>query len=469
MNTSASKTTKAQPSVREEDLDLLPDPDAIEQRPIGGARRAVLYLLVGFIVSALLWASLAQVDETVTARGRLVSTERNLVVQPLETSIVESIPVRVGQVVRKGEVLATLDPTFSEANRSMAQGGVQSLDARSRRLEGELGQNANVPAPTGRNGGTAGDMPASSGNTDERLQAELAAARRANYQARLRSLEEAVGRIEAAQRTNRQDQRLLADRLKALEEMEAMQQQLADMNFGARRSLLEAREKRLEVQRELEQARNREQELAREQASSHAELQAWKNDWRQKTLEELAQVSRERRAAKEELSKAQRRRSLITMVAPMDSVVLEIADVSIGTVVREAEQMFKLVPVDHALEVELQISPQDVGFLATGQAVKVKLDAFPFQRHGSLQGELSSISQDAIIRAATGDRSPAADTYYRARAKLLTTTLNRVPQDTRLLPGLTANAQVVVGKRSVLWYFMMPIFGTLDDALKERR
>jgi HlyD family secretion protein len=455
MNTSASNTAKAQPHVREEDLDLLPDPDAIEQRPIGGARRAVLYLLVGFIVSALLWASLAQVDETVTARGRLVSTERNLVVQPLETSIVESIPVRVGQVVRKGEVLATLDPTFSEANRSMAQGGVQSLDARSRRLEGELGQNANVPALDR--------------NTDERLQAELAAARRANYQARLRSLEETVGRIEAAQRTNRQDQHLLADRLKALEEMEAMQQQLADMNFGARRSLLEAREKRLEVQRELEQARNREQELAREQASSQAELLAWKNDWRQKTLEELAQVSRERQAAKEELSKAQRRRSLITMVAPMDAVVLEIADVSIGTVVREAEQMFKLVPVDHALEVELQISPQDVGFLATGQAVKVKLDAFPFQRHGSLQGELSSISQDAIVRAATGDRSPAAETDYRARGKLLTTTLSKVPQDTRLLPGLTANAQVVVGKRSVLWYFMMPIFGTFDDALKERR
>jgi HlyD family secretion protein len=411
--------------------------------------------LVGFIVSALLWASLAQVDETVTARGRLVSTERNLVVQPLETSIVESIPVRVGQVVRKGEVLATLDPTFSEANRSMAQGGVQSLDARSRRLEGELGQNANVPA-LGR-------------NTDERLQTELAAARRANYQARLRSLEETVGRIEAAQRTNRQDQRLLADRLKALEEMEAMQQQLADMNFGARRSLLEAREKRLEVQRQLEQARNREQELAREQASSQAELHAWKNDWRQKTLEELAQVSRERQAAKEELSKAQRRRSLITMVAPMDAVVLEIADVSIGTVVREAEQMFKLVPVDHALEVELQISPQDVGFLATGQAVKVKLDAFPFQRHGSLQGKLSSISQDAILRAATGDRSPAAETYYRARVMLLSTELSRVPQETRLLPGLTGNAQVVVGKRSVLWYFLMPIFGTFDDALTERR
>ena len=76
MNTSTSNTAKAQPPVREEDLDLLPDPDAIEQRPIGGGKRAVLYLMAGFIGCALLWASLAEVDETVMARGRLVSTER---------------------------------------------------------------------------------------------------------------------------------------------------------------------------------------------------------------------------------------------------------------------------------------------------------------------------------------------------------------------------------------------------------
>jgi hemolysin D len=451
-------TTPRKPAPSEADLDLLPDPDAIEQRPIGGARRAVLYLLAAFIVSALLWASLAQVDETVMARGRLVSTERNLVVQPLETSIVESIPVRVGQVVRKGEVLATLDPTFTEANRSAAQGGVQSLEARSRRLEGELGRP-----------GTPSATPSPASNNDERLQSELASARRANYQARLRSLEEAVGRIEAGQRTNRQDQRLLADRLKALEEMEAMQQQLADMNFGARRSLLEAREKRLEVQRDLEQARNREQELSRELAASQSELQAWKNDWRQKALEELAQVSRERQTAREELSKAQRRRSLITMVSPMDAVILEVADVSIGTVVREAEPMFKLVPLDHTLEVELQISPQDVGFLSIGQSVKVKLDAFPFQRHGSLEGELRSISQDALPRTPATDKTPAAETYYRALVRLKTTELKGVSEDTRLLPGLSLDGQVVVGRRSVLWYFLMPILGTMENALRERR
>jgi HlyD family secretion protein len=460
MNTSASKTAKAQPPVREEDLDLLPDPDAIEQRPIGGGKRAVLYLMAGFIACALLWASLAEVDETVMARGRLVSTERNLVVQPLETSIVESIHVRVGQVVRKGEVLATLDPTFSEANRATAQGGVQSLEARSRRLEDELGRR------TGGEPGTTGRKE----TVDDQLQAELASARQANYKARLRSLEESIGRIDAAQGTNAQDQRLLAERLKSLEEVEAMQQQLVDMNFGARRSLLEAREKRLEVQRELEQARNRSRELARELAASQSELQAWKNDWRQKTIEELAQVSRERQAASEELSKAQRRRNLITMVAPMDAVVLEIADVSIGTVVREAEQMFKLVPWQHSLEVELQISPQDVGFIAVGQAVKIKLDAFPFQRHGSLQGTLSSVSQDALPRAAAGaDRTPAAESYYRAKVRLDSTELRRVPPETRLLPGLTADTQVVVGRRSVLWYFLMPIFGTVDDALRERR
>jgi HlyD family secretion protein len=334
---------------------------------------------------------------------------------------------------------------------------VQSLEARGRRLEGELGR-AGTPVAT----------PSPTSNTDERLQSELASARRANYQARLRSLEEAVGRIEAGQRTNRQDQRLLADRLKALEEMEAMQQQLADMNFGARRSLLEAREKRLEVQRDLEQARNREQELSRELAASQAELQAWKNDWRQKALEELAQVSRERQTAREELSKAQRRRSLITMVAPMDAVILEIADVSIGTVVREAQPMFKLVPTQHALDAEIQVAPQSVGFLAVGQKVKLKMDAFPFQRHGYLEGTIRSISQDALPSQGASEKTPASATYYLAMVQIERDSLKNLPDGARQLPGATLEAQVSVGRRTVIWYFLMPILGVLENAMREK-
>jgi HlyD family secretion protein len=131
--------------------------------------------------------------------------------------------------------------------------------------------------------------------------------------------------------------------------------------------------------------------------------------------------------------------------------------------------MFKLVPLDHTLEVELQISPQDVGFLSIGQSVKVKLDAFPFQRHGSLEGELRSISQDALPRTSATDKTPAAETYYRALVRLKTTELKGVSEDTRLLPGLSLDGQVVVGRRSVLWYFLMPILGTMENALRERR
>lgn len=452
-------TLRTPAPAQESDLELLPDPDAIEQRPIGGAKRGVLYLMVAFIVSALLWASIAEVDETVTARGRLVSTERNLVVQPLETSIVESIQVKVGQAVKKGQVLATLDPTFTEASRSTAQDGVQSLQARAQRLENELGA-----------AGSSGAKNSSfqTAYPDDRLQGELAAARRANYRARLRALEENVGRLEASAQTNAQDQQLLAERLKALAEVEAMQQQLVDMNFGAKRSLLEARERRLEVERNLEQARNRRQELKRELAAAESDLQAWKNDWRQKTIEELTQVNREKQAVSDELSKANRRRSLITMVAPMDAIVLEVAPVSIGSVVREAEPIFKLVPQEHRLQAEIQVSPQDVGFLAIGQEVKIKLDAFPFQRHGSLNGVLISISQDALSMQAGSDRQPAAESYYTALVNLTNTELRNVPSGARLLPGLTTGAQVVVGRRAVLWYFLFPMLGTLNDALRER-
>ena len=451
-------------SPSEADLELLPDPDAIEQRPVGGARRAVLYLLAAFIMVMLAWASLAEVDETVTARGKLVSTQRNLVIQAFDTSLIESIDVRVGQVVRKGQQLAALDPTFTGADEAVLKGSLASLEARSRRLEGELGR----PGAASKD---ASNRSAKTTNRDETLQSELRATREANYRARLRAQEENLARLEASLRTNRQDQQLLSERVKSLNEVEQMQERLVDQNFGARKHLLEARDRRQEVDRELQLVRNREQEVVREIAAAKAELQAFQNDWRQRSIEELAQVQRDRDGTAEQLLKAEKRRSLIRIVAPADGVVLEVPQRSIGSVVRDAEAMFTLVPLEAPLEVEVQINSADVGFVKVGDPVRVKLDAFSFQKYGVLNGEIQMVSGDAFTtEAANSDGARrATGAYYLARVRLHSIRLARAAEDVKLMPGMTLAGEIRIARRSVLSYFVYPLIGTLDSALRERR
>jgi HlyD family secretion protein len=210
--------------------------------------------------------------------------------------------------------------------------------------------------------------------------------------------------------------------------------------------------------------RNKDVELSRELASAEAELAAFDKSWRQKAMEDLLNASRERDSLAEQLAKADMRHRLVQLTAPADGVVLEVPKLSTGSVVREAEQMFVLVPLGAQLEAEVQIESQDVGTLKVGAPVHVKLDAFPFQKHGMLEGKVRNISEDAFRREQVAPGQ--GDAYYVGRIALGDTKLRNMAQ-ARLLPGMTLSAEIVTGQRSVMSYLLWPLTKALDESLRE--
>ncbi len=432
-------------------IEYLPDADEIERSPVPWAARLTLHvLLIGIVVFGL-WANFSQLDQVVVAQGRLVNPLPNIVVQPLETAVVHAIDVRVGQVVRKGDSLARLDATFVQADETQLRQRMDSLDTQIRGLEQELaGQTS------------AGTGPA---NADSLLQANLLSERKANYRAQQLKMMEMAARLRAALATNRQDQRLVASRLRSLKEIESMQEKMVAQKYGAPLQLLEAQQRSKEVERDLEMVSSRELELKRELAAFEAEKMAFERGWRQKTMEDLLTLSRERDAVKEQLQKADRRQKLVTLVAPVDGVVLEIAKLSPGSVVKEAETFFTLIPLNAELEAEVQIDSVDVGYIKLGHPVHVKLDAYPFQKHGALDATVRTISGDAFRRDASA-RS-GADAYYLSRITLTTKTLKNMIESARLMPGMTLSAEIVVGQRSVISYLAWPLTKGMTEAVRE--
>lgn len=431
-------------------LDFLPDADAIERNPLPGYLRITVHVLALAVVLFVLWASFSEVERVVVASGRLVNPLPNIVVQPLETSIIQKIEVRVGQVVRQGQVLATLDPTFAQADEAQLRSRLQSLDTQTRGLNAELlGKNT---APSGK-------------DADAVLQAQLSRERQANYAAQLAKLEQNIARVAATMDTNRRDQLVMAQRMKSLNEMEAMQETLMAQNFGARLQLLEARDRRLAAERELQLANNREHELRNELAALESEKTAFTKSWRQKTMEDLLNTARDRDGIKEQLQKADKRKQLVALVSPVDAVVLDMAKLSQGSVVQAAEQMFTLVPLGAALEAEVKIDALDIGYIKAGDLVHVKLDAFPFQKHSALDGKVRTISEDAFRR--DSGAPGALDAYYLSRIAYGDSQLKKMPDKARLLPGMTLSAEIVVGKRSVMSYLIWPLTKAMNESIRE--
>jgi hemolysin D len=434
------------------DVAFLPDADEIERSPLPPVTRKTLHVMVAALVCFILWACFSEVDQVVVAKGRLINPLPNVVVQPLETSIIKTVDVRIGQIVKKGQLLASLDPTVTKADETDLRTRLNSLDNQARSLEAELGNGKAAPGAAG-------------ADADSRLQARLSVERQANLRAQQTRLNETMAKLRASIVTNQHDQATLGQRVKSLREIEAMQEKLQSQNFGARLHVLEAQERRLEVERDLALSTSREQELRRDLAAAEAEKSAFDKNWRQKAMEDLLGATRERNSLGEQLAKADRRNRLINLVAPEDGVVFDIAKLSPGSIVREAETFFTLVPLNSAMEAEVQIDSIDVGYIKPGDAVHLKLDAFPFQKHGALDAKVRTVSEDAFKRETSGGQG--LDAYFVSRISFGAGKLKNMGNKTRMLPGMTLQAEIVVGQRSVMSYLAWPLTKALDEAIRE--
>ncbi|MCB2403421.1 HlyD family type I secretion periplasmic adaptor subunit [Rhizobium ruizarguesonis] len=426
----------------------------LEERAPPRVARMTLYCVTALIASAIIWASVSSIDEVVIAPGKLVTTQPTIVVQPLETSIIRTIEVKAGEVVHAGQTLATLDATFSQADVDQQQAKFSALDAQVRRIEAELAGNDY----------TAGDTP------DQMLQAQLFGQRRAFYVAQLQNFEQQIAGQSAALLASKNQEAVLNDRRDGLSQIEAARERLYNKQSGSLITLLGSRDARLDVESDLTAVRGRADEAAHAYAKLSADRQAFIEDFRRAAMEQLVELRGQRDMADEELKKMALRRNMVVLTAPADSVVLDLAQRSVGSVVREAEPVVTLVPINVPLEAEVSINTRDIGRVAVGKEARVKLDAYPFQKYGTATGEVRTISQDTFLtgqQEQTATPSQPAAPFFKARILLADTRLNATDVPVRLLPGMTVTTEIKVGNRTVISYFLYPLLRGLDNAIRE--
>jgi len=207
-------------------------------------------------------------------------------------------------------------------------------------------------------------------------------------------------------------------------------------------------------------------ELEEDMERFKAEKAAYLAEFRQKTAEELVQARRDHDAAAKQLDKAARRNAVTVLTAPADAIVLEVAQRSVGSVLKEAEALYTLVPLDSPLEAEVSVEGLDVGHVETGGEARLKLEAWPFQKHGTLSGKVRTVTDDTFTPDPKKD-GPQRPPYYKARVEVTATDLRDVPRSFRLIPGMAVTAEIKAGERTILSYFLYPLLRGLDESIRE--
>lgn len=434
--------------------DFQTDAVELEERPPPRIARLTLYGISALIIAAVTWASVSEIDEVVVAPGKLITTEPTIIVQPLETSIVRTINVAVGEVVRAGQTLVTLDATFSQSDVDQQRAKFSALDAQVKRIEAEL-------AGT-RYAVSIHKTPA------EMLQVELVNQRHAYRKAQLQNFDQQIAGQHASITAAKDQQIILEKRRENLLEIERVRQQLYEKRNGPISEFLSTRDSRLDVESSLSVLQGKMAEARHTVSKLTAERQAFIEDLRRVTMDQLVELRDQRSAVSEEVKKMELRRNMVALAAPADAVVLDLARLSIGSIVREAEPMVTLVPLNVPLEAELAVDPRDISRIDVDKEVRIKFDAFPFQKFGTATGRLRVISRDTFNSSQPDSRTRQPDApFFKALVRLSDTRLRGLHEPVRLLPGMTVSAEIKVGRRTIVSYFLYPLMQGLDDAIRE--
>ncbi len=429
-------------------IEFQPDALEIKNERLPFLIRLCVWMPFFLLIAAIVWASLAEIDIIVEATGKLVPCAPNITIKPLETTVIKKINVKVGDIVKADQILMTFDPTIHQAENERLSKEVSTLSAQFDRLYAEF---TNKPYQTDRNS-----------SEDQIWQKAIYDQRKSYYQEKMNYYNQEIARCRAQQTSSRESFKTQTERLKAVQQIEDIIAGLQKKKVTALKEVLEISISRMQMEVEVDSLRNTIKEKEHEEQSVISSRNSFVEDWRKNISEEMVKVRRELSDTQKSLQKQKQLTSYVYLRSPCEAVVHEIAAFSEGSAVREAEALVTLVPLSAGIELEAEIAPKDIGKIGKGDSVRIKLNSFPFQKHGTLDGKLEDISEDTLQRQEQG----GTKTYYRARISV-SGKLENTSKKFRLIPGMETQCEIKVGRRRVIEYVIHPLIKSLDEAIRE--
>jgi len=414
------------------------------------SEHGVLHALVAFIVLSIVLMSVVKLDRVVASGGKLIPTQGTIFVQPFDRAIVRQIKVHTGDIVKKGQVLADLDPTFAQADVKQLQDHFGASSALVARLEAEL----------------AGKPYEGGSTAPEQLQESIWHQRQAELQQTLADFDARIRSDESTITRSQQDLQAYTRRLDYAKQYTAMQETLEKDGNTSKVKVLSAHDAEAEANRQVTESRNILAAAEHELDALRAQRGVAVGKWRDDIGTQLVTARDEMNQTQQSLAKASRISDLVSLRAPEDAVVLDIGSASTGSVVDSlgvGKPLFTLVPLGGPVEAEIDISTQDIGFVKVGDPVRVKLDAYAYIYHGTAKGVITTISDGAFTEENNQVRAP----FFKARVRLDEVALRNVPDNFRLIPGMTLQGDVLIGHRTILSYLISGGLRTSSEAMRE--
>lgn len=415
---------------------------ALREQPYPRGAGLTIHILSAALLVGIVFMYASHIDRVVnSASGAIVPANPATVYQALDPSIIRSLDVKEGQRVGKGQVLATLDPTFAAAAVNQLRTQIEGLRAQIARDAALIAQAPlNFPAPSS-------DQIA----RYQRENLEYYRQQMAQYKAGLDSYDQKIATLHATIEKFKVDEKRYASEADVSEQIEQMRVKLEQHGTGSMLNLLTSTQAKIEAQRSADFSRNSRIEAEHTLASTQADQKSAQEQFKANVSQDMMTARNALEAALPQLDSALKHQELVRWTAPEDCVILSVApNLSIGSVVSQGTTVITLMPVRNPLEALAQISAGSIGFVRPGDAVTLKIDTFNSTEFGSFDGTVKWVGENSSSQL---NGQPVAP-YYNVEITIDRNKLVNVPPTVTLLPGMTLTAEIKVGSRSI-WDFVM--------------
>ena len=503
------------------------DTDAIYEQGPSKPLLTITLTFLTFFIGSVIFASLSQVDTTISARGEFLTATPNVIVEASASSVVKSVEVNRGDAVVKGQIIAYLDDTVVSVDLKKNQEKIDNIYQSLVGLHMELMlidniqkfntelkldsfyeatiKKLNLPNNSAKFNelysvtllkkvmeysekiksfdsklGTARNEYESSKElldiaiAQTEIKAKLAKAKKELYDRQSGTLSEILTKqteIKFKQTEVKKD--LMERGIVSLSEYLTSQDTLLNAQkseFTSKTSTtkleldyLSAKDALLNAEKAEFNAKTSILKLESAITTQNADKQAFIASWTSKLNGEITAKNEELTQLKQEKIKLSRLVDNIIVRSPAEGIVLDLPEVSRGGVVSEGEAIVTLVQSNQPLFLEIDIDPKEIPDMKVGMKVSVKLDAMPFQEFGGLDGELIYVSNDTFNESLSGDKG----VFYRGRVKTQGLEGSKMPSDFILSQGMLATADLMVGQRPLISYFTYPIMNAFENSFKE--
>ncbi len=410
----------------------------------------ITWVIALCVVSFLVWSVVTKVDEIAKTQGTVIPEGERQIIQSDIGGKLKSISVSEGELVETGQTLVEFDATFQitaldelNAQRASLELSIERLSSLIDEREPDFKKYEN-------------DYP------------ELVAQQRAQRSAQVALYYQKRIVLEKEAEQLKEQLRSLDNSIPAFErQLSASRQELSILQKGqktgniSRIRVLEMQQKVASIEQQIEESRGKRALILKQEDSNREKISQLLAESKVEVADQRSKAASELSALKARVRSGEAKLSNTVITSPVKGLIQSIPSTAVGAVIQPGGTIVEIVPIGGKADFKAKLSPRDIGFVTEGQPARVKIDAYDYSRFGALSGTVKSISP-------TTTKDEKGNIFYEVTISVEKPYFRNDPEKFAILPGMTGEADITTGEKTVFQYLWKPIYTNVSVAFGER-